>query len=274
MNARGRLLGCATLVVYAYLYAPIVVLVVYSFNSAGPVAQWEGMTLDHYGTLAHDSRLLDAAINSLIVAGAATVAATCIGTAAALGLWLYPSRAAQPTRGLLYLPVIVPEVVMGVALLVSFAFVQLHFGLMTIIMAHVAFCVSYVAIVVRARLAGLDRSLLEASADLGAAPLATFARVTLPLILPGILAGALLAFTVSLDDYVVTSLVSGPGSGTLPMQIWSMVHTGVKGEVNALCTVLLAATLLPILLAQRLLRGPGDRATGVTDAAAPATSEG
>jgi spermidine/putrescine transport system permease protein len=154
---------------------------------------------------------------------------------------------------LIYLPVIVPEIVLGVSLLTLFGLLGVRLGMETVILAHLVFCVSYVAVVVKARLAGLDPSLEEAAMDLGAGPLGTFFRVTLPQIAPGMLAGALLAFTISVDDYVVTSLVAGPRSTTLPVLIYSRLKTEVTPEVNAACTALLAFTVVLIVAAQRLV---------------------
>jgi spermidine/putrescine transport system permease protein len=162
---------------------------------------------------------------------------------------------------LLYLPIIIPEIVIGCALLTFFSVSHWELSLWTVTAAHISFSVSYVAIVVRARLSGFDRSLEEAALDLGATPLSAFLRVKLPLILPGVIAGALLVFTVSIDDYVITSFVAGADSTTLPLKIASMVKTGLTPEVNAVSTLLLILTMILVLTAQRLLRGPG-RTTG------------
>jgi spermidine/putrescine transport system permease protein len=247
-------------VVYAFLYAPILVLVAYSFNKARRGAKWTGVTGGWYAKLFSNESMRDAMVNSLIVAAVATVLATLVGTTAALGLDRLQRRARQrrgkagaATRGLLYLPVVVPEVVLGVALVSFFGLLDLRLSLGTVILAHVTFTVSYVTIVVKARLAGLDPALEEAAADLGAGPVGTFARVTLPLILPGVVAAALLVFTVSLDDYVVTSFVSGPGSTTLPRKIYSMLKVEVTPEVNAGCTVLLMFTVMLIALSHVML---------------------
>jgi spermidine/putrescine transport system permease protein len=253
----GRaLLAAHTLLVYLFLYGPIAVLALFSFNSGRQTAIWEGWTLAWYRRLLTDDRLLAAAGNSLLVAGVATVVATVLGTAAALALarpalWDAGRRA---TQSLLYLPVILPEVVLGAALLAFFGAARLRLSLGTVIVAHVVFSLSYVAIVVRARLAGLDPALAEAARDLGAGPLETFRRVTLPLALPGIAAAALLVFTLSIDDYVVTSFVAGVGATTLPLHIYSMLKVGVTPEVNAVSTLLVAATVVPIVLAHRLLQ--------------------
>lgn len=252
-----RLLAAHAALVYLFLYLPIAVLVVFSFNAGRQTAVWEGFSLDWYRRLAEDDRLLGSLRNSLLVAGVTTLIATVLGTLAALAL-ARRFRGRRSTEAALFLPVILPEVVLGAALLTFFGAVGLRLSIWTVVAAHVVFCVSYVAFVVRARLAGLDPALLEAARDLGAGPFETFRRVTLPLILPGVAAGALLVFTLSIDDYVVTSFVAGVGSTTLPLHIYSMLKVGVTPEVNAVSTLLLAGTMVLIALAHRLL-GVSDR---------------
>jgi spermidine/putrescine transport system permease protein len=255
------LLAVHTVAVYLFLYLPIGVLGAFSFNSGRQTAVWEGFTLAWYGQLLRDERLLWAVRNSLVVATLATVLATMAGTMAALALDRprLPGRAA--TRTLLLLPVILPEVVLGAALLTLFGAVRLRLSLTTVLAAHVVFSISYVAVVVRARLAGLDPALAEAARDLGAGGWEAFRRVTLPLALPGIAAGALLAFTLSIDDYVITSFVAGVGATTLPLHIYSMLKVGVTPEVNAISAALLVVTAALIAAAHWLLsRGVGSAA--------------
>jgi spermidine/putrescine transport system permease protein len=246
--------------VYVFLYFPIVVLIIFSFNKARQTAVWEGFTLDWYGKLAENKQLIKSVKNSLLVASVATVVSTIFGTMAALAMGRYSFRGKGATQAALYLPIIIPEIVLGAAMVTFFGVVQMRLSIWTVIIAHVAFCISYVAIVVRARLAGFDRSLEEAAMDLGAGPIQTFFRVTLPLILPGIIAGALLVFTISIDDYVVTSFVAGVGATTLPLQIYSMVKVGVTPQVNAVSTLLLAVTVIMIAVAQRLQQAPSGEA--------------
>ena len=248
-----RLLAAHTALVYVFLYAPIVILVVFSFNSARQTAFWEGFTLDWYRRLLDNALLFRSVRNSLLVAGITTAVAVLLGTPAALALARLEFRGKRRTQALLYLPVIIPEVVLGAALLTFFGAVNLRLSIWTVVIAHVVFSVSYVAIVVRARLAGLDPSLEEAARDLGAGPFETFRRVTLPLAAPGIVASALLVFTLSIDDYVVTSFVAGVGATTLPLHIYSMLRVGVTPEVNAVSTLLLAVTIVLIVLAHWLL---------------------
>jgi spermidine/putrescine transport system permease protein len=249
-----RLLAAHAALLYAFLYAPVAILVLFSFNAGRQTAFWTGFTLDWYRRLLANDSLFGALRNSLLVAAAATVLAVAIGTPAALALVRHDLRGRRATGALLYLPLILPEVVLGAALLIFFGAVHLRLSLATVVIAHLVSSVSYLVIVVRARLAGLDPALEEAARDLGAGPFETFRRVTLPLAAPGILAGALLVFTLSIDDYVVTSFVAGAGATTLPLHIYSMLKVGVTPEVNAVSTLLLAGTLGPIVLAHRLLR--------------------
>ena len=239
--------------VYIFLYAPIVILVIFSFNSS-KYAVWEGFSLHWYSVLLEDQLVLRALKNSLIVALLATAASTIVGTIAALGMQRYEFRGKGALEGLFYLPVIIPEIVMAASLVIFFGFVRFTLGMTTVILAHIAFCMSYVIIVVRARLEGFDRTLEEASMDLGANELQTFFRVTLPVIAPGVLSGALLAFTISIDDYIITSFVAGVGSTTLPLQIYSMVKTKITPEINAVSTLLLIPTILLIVISDRLQR--------------------
>lgn len=247
-----RFLGGYSALVYLFLYLPIVVLIVFSFNAGKQTAVWDGFTFKWYGELIQNERILASVKNSLIVAAATTVIATIIGTAVALAMGRHRFRGKGMTQAMLYLPIVIPEIVLGAALLTLLGVVKWTPSLWTVIAAHVAFSIPYVAIVVRARLAGFDLALEEASMDLGAGPVETFFRVTLPVLLPGIVSGALLVFTISIDDYVITSFVAGVGSTTLPLQIYSMVKVGVTPEVNAVSTLLLLVTVLMIVIAQRL----------------------
>jgi spermidine/putrescine transport system permease protein len=242
-----RALFAFTGLVFLFLYAPIFVLMFFSFNSARSTQVWEGFSLRWYGELFRDQSVLDALYTSLLVGVTATAISTVIGTLAALALARYSFRGKTFADSTIYAATVMPEIVVGVSLLAFFVAVQFQLGITTIIIAHTAFCISFVTIVVRARLAGMDRSLEEAAMDLGADPRVTFMKVTLPLILPGVMAGALLAFTLSFDDFVITFFVSGVGSSTLPLKIYSMIKFGVSPVINALSTVLLVATLFCIL---------------------------
>ena len=255
----SRLLAVHAWLVYLFLYAPIAILIVFSFNRGKQTAVWEGGTLEWYRSLAANDLIQAAVRNSLIVGVVSTAAATVIGTLVALALGRHAFRGAGFTRSLLYLPIIIPEIVLGAALVTFFGVTAFRLSLWTVVIAHIVFCISYVAIVVRARLSGFDRSLEEAALDLGAGPWQTFWRVTLPLIMPGIVAGALLSFTISIDDYVITSFVAGVGATTLPLQIYSMLKVGVTPEVNAVSTLLLIVTVVLIVIAQRLQQAPVER---------------
>jgi spermidine/putrescine transport system permease protein len=252
---RSRLLGLWSVVVYLFLYAPLFVLAAFSFNRERLTAQWRGFTLDWYVRLLDNTQVMTALRNSLLVAAVATLLATAIGTAAALAFHRHRFRRQAAVDGLITLPIVVPEIVMAASLLLLFAGLGLRLGFLTVVLAHVAFSLSYAVVVVRARLAGFDRSLEEAAMDLGAGPWRTFFQVTLPGIAPGVLAAALLVFALSIDDYVITSFVAGVGSTTLPLQIYSMVRTGISPEINAVSTVLLVATALLLFAAWRLEQG-------------------
>jgi len=243
-------LRIVALLVYAYIYIPIIILMIFSFNSQKLNISWEGFTLHWYQVLINDQDVLLAVRNTLIVATISTIISTVIGTLAALALQRYRFRGYTFSESTLYIPVIIPEVVMGIALLAFFAMIRFTLGLNTIILAHIAFSIPFVALVVRARLHGFDKSIEEAAMDLGANELVTFWRVTLPTIMPGVLAGALLAFTLSLDDYVITYFTAGPGSTTLPLRIFSMVRFAVTPEVNALSTLWVLTVFVLLLIGQ------------------------
>jgi spermidine/putrescine transport system permease protein len=242
--------------VYLFLYAPIFVLMFFSFNSTRSTQVWTGFSLEWYGELLRDQSVHDAFRTSLIVGVVATAIATVIGTFAALALSRHSFRGQTSADTGIYAATVMPEIVVGVSLLSFFVainpFTGIELGISTIIIAHVAFTISFVTIVVRARLSGMDRSLEEAAQDLGASPVQTFLRVTLPLILPGVMAGALLAFTLSFDDFVITFFVSGVGSSTLPLKIYSMIKFGVSPVINALSTVVLIATMILIFGGSRI----------------------
>ena len=247
---------------YIFLYTPIIILVVFSFNSSRFVTSWEGFSFRWYGELFRNEAMVIALKNSLIVAVVSTLVSTVIGTMVALVMERHSFPGKLAFDALLYLPVIIPDIAMAVMLLLFFVLVQFRLSLITIMISHIAFMISFVAIVVRARLVGFDRSLEEAAQDLGANELQTFRHVTLPLLMPGILAGALLAFTLSLDDFVITFFTAGVGSTTLPLRIYSMVKLGITPEINAVSTLLLAASMV-LVLASLLLQRKGG--VSVTD---------
>ncbi len=248
----SRWLSLYAVLAYAFLHLPLLVLAVFSFN-AGRLTQWEGFSLRWYQAAFADRQLLESAWNSLLIATFATLLATIIGTLTAYALWKKPSRWLSTA---LSVSLVTPEIVTGVSLLALFQIVfrvlRLPLGMHTVVLAHVSFCLVFVVMVVLARLRTLDASLEEAALDLGATPWQAFREVTLPLLGPGVLSAALLAFTTSLDDYVITSLVAGVDSETLPMVIYAMARRGVNPAVNAISTVIVFALGLLILVSQRL----------------------
>jgi spermidine/putrescine transport system permease protein len=252
-------LWAAALLVYLFLYLPLTVVVIYSFNDSRLNAEWVGFTWRWYQVLLADEEMLQAAFNSVLIALGASLVATVLGTMAGLAMHRYRLRVLP---FLVITPVAMPEILLGVSLLLFFIqILHLTLGLVSVLIAHITFCVGFVAIVVRARLAGMDESLFEAARDLGATPWQTFRLVTLPLILPAVIAGALMSFTLSIDDFVITFFTAGVGVSTLPLQIYSMIKIAVTPEVNAVSTLLMLLTLAMILLAARfdrtVLRGRG-----------------
>jgi len=240
--------------VYAFLYVPIVVLVVFSFNLSKRNAVWKQFTLDWYVQLLHDRDILNALTNSLQVAICATLLSTVIGTMGALAMSRHAFRGKGVYSALIFLPIVIPEVVMGIALLTLFVSMKLTLGLGTVVLAHTAFTISFVTVVVSARLEGYPRSLDDAAADLGATPWQTFWKVTLPLIFPGVLSGALLAFTLSLDDFVISFFNSGAGATTLPIKVYSMIKMGISPMINGVSTIMLAVTFTAMVVADRQQR--------------------
>ena len=257
MRSRRIALWASALVAYAFLYVPLAIVVVYSFNDSRLNAEWVGFTLDWYRRLAENEEMIAAAGNSLAIALVASLVSTVLGTMAGVAMHRY-RMVVLPI--LVLTPIAIPEILMGVALLIFFVMLNFSLGLVSVALAHIAFCIGFVAIVVRARLAGMDESLIEAARDCGATPWQAFARVTLPLIMPGVVAGALMAFTLSIDDFVITFFTAGAGTVTLPLQIYSMIKIAVTPEVNAVSTLLMLLTLVLIVVASRispsLLRNP------------------
>jgi spermidine/putrescine transport system permease protein len=235
---------------FIYIYLPILILIIFSFNTQKINVRWEGFTLYWYKVLFNDQNVIAATRNTLLIAAISTLVATIIGTMAALALQRYRFPGYNITESMMYIPVIIPEVVMGISLLVFFASIGIKLGLVSITLSHIAFNIPFVTLVVRARLHGFDKSIEEAAMDLGANEVTTFWRVTLPTIMPGVLSGALLAFTLSLDDYVITYFTAGPGSTTLPLRIFSMVRFSVTPEVNALSTLWVLTVFVILLIGQ------------------------
>lgn len=240
---------------YLFLYGPIAVLIVLSFNRAGMPTAWTGFSLDWYGRLADSAEIVSAAMNTIIVAVVSTLIATVLGTLLALGV--EQRRPSSTLDAMLFAPMIIPDIVLAIALLSFFTMLNVTLGLHSIILSHVVFNIAFVCAVVRTRLKHFDHSIVEASIDLGASRLTTFRRITLPVIFPGVLAGALLAFTLSFDEFIIAFFTSGPGSSstTLPMRIYSMIRFGVTPEINAMATIVMLVSFTLVFLSQRLNRG-------------------
>jgi spermidine/putrescine transport system permease protein len=252
---RSRFPIVVTAAVMAFFYLPILLLVANSFNPARFSSRWQGFSLVWYARLFESPEIWQALKNTLLIAVSVTAVSVVLGTAAAFALHRYASSRLQRLHfTLIYQPLIVPEILMGISLLMFFVAAGVPLGLFTIFLAHVTFCVSYVALTVLGRLQDFDFSIVEAARDLGASPWQSTRRVLLPMLMPGIVAGALLAFTLSVDDFVITFFVAGPGSTTLPLRIYSMIKFGAPPMINALSTLLLAVTLTAVLVSQRLLR--------------------
>jgi spermidine/putrescine transport system permease protein len=251
-------LAAASLGDLLFLYLPIAVLMVFSFNASRFSASWQGFTLQWYRALTADESLLAALQNSLIVASVSTVLATLLGLGVALGLHRHTGSGGGGITGLLegalLLPLVIPEVMMGVALLLFFVLIQLPLGLLTIMLGHITFNLPVVVIIVLARLRKLDPALEEAAQDLGATRWQAFRGVTLPLLMPALVGGMLMAFTISLDDFIVTFFTAGPGSTTLPLKVYSMLKTGFSPVINALSTILVLVSMGLIGLALSIQR--------------------
>ncbi len=242
-----------------FFYLPILVLVVNSFNAHKYGGSWDGFTLKWYVRLFEDRAVWHALGNSLVVALASTIVSTVLGTVAAYAMSRFASRLQKVQYGLIYMPLIVPDILMGMSLLLFFLSVGFELGLASICVAHITFCISYVAMVVFARLQDFDYSIMEAAYDLGADSRTAVLKVLLPALAPGIAAGALLAFTLSIDDFVITFFVSGPGSSTLPVHIYSMMkHSRFMPVINALSTLLLVVTFAAVGVSQYLTTKKGN----------------
>ena len=258
---RSPLLWVSAVAVYLFLYIPLVVVVIFSFNDSKLNAEWVGFTLSWYVKLFSNDEMLKAARNSIFIAVVASALSTVLGTMAGIAIHRYRLRMLPV---MVLTPVAMPEILLGVSLLIFFIswFGDESLSLATVIVAHTTFCIGFVAIIVRARLAGMDESIFEAARDLGASPWQTFRLVTLPLILPGVIAGTLMAFTLSIDDFVITFYTAGAGVPTLPLTIYTMIKIAVTPEVNALSALLMLLTLTMIVVAGKLapdaLRGKAD----------------
>ena len=240
----------------AFLYAPIAILIVYSFNASRLVTVWGGWSIRWYVALLEDRAMIDAALTSLGIALLSAAVATVLGTFAALALArIARFRGRFAFAAMIYAPLVMPEVITGLSLLLLFVAIDLDRGFFTVTIAHTTLTMCFVTVIVQSRLAGFDRSLEEAAMDLGCPPGRTFLAITLPLIMPGVIAGFLLAFSLSLDDLVIASFTTGPGATTLPIRIYSEVRLGVKPEINAVCTILIAVVAVAVVAASLIGKG-------------------
>jgi spermidine/putrescine transport system permease protein len=254
--SRGGGAGAVALLwgVLAFLYLPVLVLAAYSFNDSRFALDWQGFTLDWYHQVFTNAEIARAARNTLIVSVISTLVSVGLGTALGIGLHFGRFRGRELTWRVFYLPILIPDIIQAVGLLSLFALIAFPLGLASIVLAHVSFQISFVALLVRARLDAFPPRLLDAARDLGAEPWTVLRRVVLPLASPGILAGGLIAFTLSVDDFLIAYFTAGPGGSTLPIRIYSMIRRGVTPEVNAIATLLLLFSLITITAAILILR--------------------
>ncbi len=238
--------------VMVFLYIPIVILVIYSFNDAKIVTSWKGFTLNYYLRLWENDAIKEALRNTLLIAGLSTFISTVFGVLAALGLENKRFSGRKGLLALIYTPLVIPDILMGVSLALLFNFTRVNTGMLTVLIAHITFCVSYTIIVVQSRLEGFDYSLVEAAMDLGAKPAAIFMKIKFPLMLPGIVAAALLAFTLSIDDFIITFFTSGRGFDTLPIYVEGTIRRGAITTINSLSTLMIAFTLFLVVVTKRV----------------------
>ncbi len=248
MKNRTKLPNVYLGVIMCIMYLPILIVIIYSFNESKISSVWEGFSLKWYGELFRDKSLLESLVNSIVLASLSSLSAAVIGTLGAVGMTRVKLRSNGLVEYLSTLPIMIPEIILGIVFLIYFSLLGLPFGMTTLIIAHTAFCVPYVFMLVKARLAGMDKSLAEAARDLGASGPRAFLDITLPLILPAIASGMLLAFAMSLDDVVISIFVTGVNTNTLPIKIYTQLKTGVTPKINALCTLMFLVTLVLGLL--------------------------
>lgn len=244
-----------TICVYIFLYLPIAIVIIFSFNNSQHSLVWQGFTFNWYASLLHNSALLNVTWHSLVLGILAATSATLIGTLTAVSLFRYRFFGKKILHALIFILILTPEIVMAISLLLLYSFLKIPLGFWTLLLAHTALCVPFVAITVYSRITSLDIDIFEAAMDLGATDFTIFHKIIIPLLLPAIGAGWLLSFTLSLDDVIISYFVSGPTFDILPLKIYAMVRLGVKPEVNALCTLMLAFTLFAVITSyQKIFR--------------------
>jgi spermidine/putrescine transport system permease protein len=238
--------------VMVFLYIPIIILIIFSFNDSKIVAGWQGFTVKYYLQLFDNQQIKQAFQNTMLIAILSTLFSTILGVLAALGLENKRFTGRKVMNALIYVPLIMPDILMGVSLALMFNFLRVGTGMVTVLIAHITFCVSYTTIVVQSRLQGFDYSLVEAAMDLGAKPWLIFWKVKFPLMIPGIIAGALLAFTLSIDDFIITFFTSGRGFDTLPIYVEGAIRRGTITTINALSTLMIGFTLFLVAITKRV----------------------
>lgn len=248
---KGLNLTVFTLVM-VFLYIPIIILIIYSFNDAKIITTWKGFTLKYYVQLLHNENIIEAFKNTMLIAGLSTLISTLIGVLTALGLENKRFTGRRNLLALIYIPLVIPDILMGVSLALLFNFTRVNTGMLTVLIAHITFCISYTIIVIQSRLEGFDYSLVEAAMDLGAKPTTIFLKIKLPLMLPGIVAAALLAFTLSIDDFIITFFTSGRGFNTLPIYVEGAIRRGTITTINSLSTVMIGFTLFLVVISKRI----------------------
>ena len=244
MNKKSKLKNLIIILTFTFLFAPIFILVLYSFNSSKMNITFEHFTFYWYGELFKNSNLLEAFFNTIIIAFTSTIISTVIGTVSAIGLYRYNFPFKKIINGLIYIPIVIPEIVLGISLLSVYTITNLKLGMFSLILSHIAFSIPFVITSVRSTLTLLPKEYEEAAYDLGASRFDVLSKITLPLIMSGIISGATLALTLSLDDVVISYFTAGPGSNTLPLKIYSMIKTGITPDVNALSSLMLLATIV------------------------------
>lgn len=242
------------LFIYVFLYLPVVVLIVYSFNDARFSSLWHGATLKWYVDLFHDTALLSITRNSFVVASLSATLASIIGALGAVAIFRYRFFGKKLLNSMIFVLILVPDLVFGISLLILYAMAKIKLGFITLLIAHITFCLPFVVITILSSLHGVNKKIFEAARDLGASDLVIFVKIILPLILPAVIAGWLLSFTLSLDDVIISFFVSGPSFQILPLYIFSQVHLGITPEINALCSLIFVVTVILVLLSQFLLR--------------------
>ncbi len=240
--------------IYLFFYLPIAVLIFYSFNNSSYSLVWHGFTTNWYHNLFQDSNLWIAAAHSLLIGILAAIFSTIIGTLAAVSLYRYRFMGKKLLNGMVFILIVTPDIVMGISLLLLFSMANMSLGFWSLLLAHITFCIPFVVVTVYSRMSGMDKNIFEAAKDLGAPESIIFSKITFPLLLPAIISGILLSFTLSFDDVMISYFVSGPGFEILPLKIYSMARLGVKPELNALCSVTFTLTLFLVILSQRFTR--------------------